>query len=360
MREGHYPDIKLAKRGIIMGRYTGEGDIKVGIIGTGGMGTRHAQNLYRYISGGRVAGVYDLQAERAQRAAELCGNPHVWDDPIRLIEDEGIDAVLIVSPDDTHTRLTLACLRAGKPVLCEKPLATNETDALAVMAAESALGRRWVSVGFMRRFDPQYGAVKAISKSGELGRRLLFKGIHRNKTAPYDTSAEMMLTNSAGHDFDSARWLMDEEIVEVSVRGLCSRSDLPAGTRDLLLVEIGLSHDNMGVVEVFANDDYGYEVSAEVVCQRGTAATEQGDRVLVRALGQRGFGVPGDWLARFQEAYVAELRAWIESIKSGEPFPGGNVWDGYVALRVSAASIQALHSGTSVRVELVPRPDLYR
>ena len=343
-----------------MDRHSGEGDINIGIIGTGGMGTRHAQNLSRYIRGARAAGLYDLDAARAQQAAQLCGNPPVWDDPLRLIEDDGIDAVLIVSPDDTHTRFTLACIKAGKPVLCEKPLAASGADALAVMSAEVALGRRLVSVGFMRRFDPYYIAAKAAAVSGALGRRLLFKGVHRNMTAPYDTSAEMVLTNSAGHDFDSARWLLDEEIEEVHVRGLCSRPDLPAGTRDLLLVEMGLTNGCMGVVEVFANGGYGYEVSAELVCQRGTATTGQGDQVLLRASEQRGYGVPGDWLARFQEAYVAELRAWVEALRSGQTFQGASAWDGYVALRVSAASIQALGSGTSVRVDLVPRPGLYQ
>jgi myo-inositol 2-dehydrogenase / D-chiro-inositol 1-dehydrogenase len=342
-----------------MDRHSGEGDIRVGIIGTGGMGTRHAQNLSRYISGACTAGLYDLDTSRAQQAAKLCGNPRVWDDPLRLIEDDGIDALLIVSPDDTHTGLTLACLKAGKPVLCEKPLATNDVDALTVMAAETALGRRLVSVGFMRRFDPQYAAVKAAAISGELGHRLLFKGVHRNTAAPYDTSGETILTNSAGHDFDSARWLLDEEIEEVHVRGLCSRPDLPPGTRDLLLVELALTNGCLGMVEVFANAGYGYEVSAELVCQRGTATTCQGDQVRVRATGQRGYAVPGDWLARFQEAYVAELRAWIESLRSGQTFQGASVWDGFVALRVSGASIHALATGAAVRVDLPPRPDLY-
>ena len=334
-------------------------DIRVGIIGTGGMGTRHAQNLYRYISGARAAGLYDIDAGRAQAAAQLCGGPRVWDDPLRLIGDDSIDALLIVSPDATHTELTLACLRAGKPVLCEKPLATDESGALAVVAAETALGRRLVSVGFMRRYDPQYIALKAAGVSGELGRRLLFKGVHRNATAPYDTSAEVMLTNSAGHDFDAARWLLDEEIETVHVRGLCSRPDLPAGTRDLLLVELGLSNGCLGTVELYANAGYAYEVYAELVCQRGTALTAQGDRVLLRAAGQRAYGMPGEWLERFQEAYVAELRAWVESLRSPQAAKIASAWDGYTALRVSAASIRALKSGGEVCIDLPARPELY-
>ena len=98
--------------------------IRVGVIGTGGMGTKHAINLHRFVGGARVSAVYDLDPTRAQQAAEQSGHPQVFSDPLKLIEDPQVDAVLIASPDDTHARMTLACLKAGKPVLCEKPLAT--------------------------------------------------------------------------------------------------------------------------------------------------------------------------------------------------------------------------------------------
>ena len=168
-----------------------------------------------------------------------------------------------------------------------------------------------------------------------------------------------MLTNSAGHDFDAARWLLDVEIETVHVRGLCSRPDLPAGTRDLLLVELGLSNGCLGTVELYANAGYAYEVYAELVCQRGTALTAQGDRVLLRAAGQRAYGMPGEWLERFQEAYVAELRAWVESLRSPQAAKIASAWDGYTALRVSAASIRALKSGGEVCIDLPARPELY-
>ena len=107
--------------------------LAVGLIGAGGMGTRHAVNLHRFVPGARVAAVYDLDADRAAHAAAQSGGGAVCDDPLLLIQDPAVDAVLIASPDDTHARLTLACLAAGKPVLCEKPLATGVADAAAVV-----------------------------------------------------------------------------------------------------------------------------------------------------------------------------------------------------------------------------------
>jgi myo-inositol 2-dehydrogenase/D-chiro-inositol 1-dehydrogenase len=334
--------------------------VSVGVIGTGGMGTRHVANLYTNIPGARVTAVYDLARERASQAAELCGSAAVIDDPMALIESDQVDAVLIASPDDTHADLTLACLKAGKPVLCEKPLATTVEAAVSVLEAEAALGRRLVSVGFMRRFDPQHTAVKMMASSGEIGRPLLFKGVHRNASVAFGISGATILTNSAGHDFDSARWLLGEEVQEVYVRGLRSRPELHPDTKDLLLVELFLTNQCMATAEVYVNDEYGYEVSAELICQRGTAVTTQPDLALVRAGARRGYTVPSDWLSRFQDAYVAELRDWVNSIQTGRPFRGANAWDGYVTMMVTSACIQSLNSGTAVPVKLVEKPGLYR
>jgi len=334
--------------------------ISVGVIGTGGMGTRHAVNLHRYIGGARVAGVYDLDAGRAAQAAGQCGEAAVFADPLQLINDERVDAVLIASPDGTHAELTLACLQAGKPVLCEKPLATTVEDAVKVLEAETALGRKLVSVGFMRRFDPQHAAVKNAALSGELGRPLLWKGVHRNASVAFGITSATILTNSAGHDIDSARWLLGEEVQEVYVRGLRSRPELHEATQDLLLIEMFMSNNCMATGEVYVNADYGYEVSAELVCQCGTAVTEQGDKALVRSKSHRGFYVASDWLAPFQDAYVAELVNWIDSLKGDKPFSGANTWDGYVTMMVTAACIQSVNSKAVVPVNLIEKPDLYK
>jgi myo-inositol 2-dehydrogenase/D-chiro-inositol 1-dehydrogenase len=334
--------------------------ISVGVIGTGGMGSRHAVNLHRFIGGAKVAGVYDLDKGRAAQTAAQCGNAVVFDDPMKLIVDDNVDAVLIASPDGTHADLTLACLKAGKPVLCEKPLATTVADAIKVLNAEVVLGHKLVSVGFMRRFDPLHVAVKNAATSGEIGRPLLWKGVHRNAQVAFGITGATILTNSAGHDFDSARWLTGEEVQEVYVRGLRSRPELHEVTRDLLLIEMFMSNNCMATAEVYVNAEYGYEVSAELVCQRGTAVTEQADKALVRAKSHRGYYVASDWLSPFQDAYVAELVDWIDSLQGGEPFHGATAWDGYVTMMVTAACIQSLDSSAVVPVKLIEKPALYK
>jgi myo-inositol 2-dehydrogenase / D-chiro-inositol 1-dehydrogenase len=334
--------------------------ISIGVIGTGGMGTRHAVNLHRFVGGARIAGVYDKDKGHATQAAEQCGNADVFEDPIELINHKSVDAVLIASPDGTHSEFTLACLKANKPVLCEKPLATRVEDAKSVLAAEVAIGRKLISVGFMRRFDPLHVAVKNACLSGDLGRPLLWKGLHRNASVAFGTSGDTILTNSAGHDYDSARFLLGEEVESVYVRGLRSRPELHPDTKDLLLIELFMTNNTMGMAEVYVNDEYGYEVSAEVVCQRGTAVTQQPDKAMIRAKGHRGFPVSSDWLSPFQDAYVAEEVDWVESLQNNRPFQGATAWDGYVIMMITAACIQSLHSGQVVPLSLSEKPALYK
>ncbi len=151
----------------------------IGVIGAGGMGGRHIENL-RSI-GGVVVTVFDLDRDRA---SEVAGpDSHVSDDPYHLIADPSIEGIVVASPDDTHAEFALACLRSGKRVLVEKPLAETTEDAELVMVAEAATGHRLVQVGFMREFDPEHEALRAEVASGAIGRPMLVRCTHANPGA---------------------------------------------------------------------------------------------------------------------------------------------------------------------------------
>src|SRR5579871_2805954 len=137
--------------------------VGVGVIGTGVMGSEHARLIRQETPGAHLAGVFDADAARAQAVA---ADAVVFPDPRSLIASGRIDAVIIASPDATHAELTLACLAAGKHVLCEKPLASSAQDALRVVQAEVALNRRLIQVGYMRRFDPGYQEMKRVKDGG--------------------------------------------------------------------------------------------------------------------------------------------------------------------------------------------------
>ena len=167
--------------------------VGVGVIGTGAMGSEHARLLRREIPVAHLAGVFDADAARAQAAA---ADATVFPDPQSLIKSDRVGAVIIASPDASHAELTLACLEAGKPVLCEKPLASSAADALRVVQAEAALKRRLIQVGYMRRFDPGYQEMKRIKDEGGVGATVLLHNVHRNVRVPEWFTGPMAVTNS--------------------------------------------------------------------------------------------------------------------------------------------------------------------
>ncbi len=334
-------------------------DIAIGVIGAGGMGSRHVLNLQHYVKGARVEAIYDLDQARARQVVEECGSANAFSDPLQLIQDAGVDAVVIASPDPTHAEFVHACLRQHKPVLCEKPLATTAADAQKIVEAEQALGRRFIAIGFMRRFDPQHVALRQVVAAGEIGRPILFKGVHRNQMIPPHLPGEVVVTNSAIHDIDSTRWLLGQEITEVLVRGVKTHASFSAETRDMLLIQMTLSGACLATAEVSVAVEYGYEVSVEIVGERGAAATMIPGLALVRSQGAQSVTVPRDHLTRFQDAYVSELTEWVHAIQSGQAFTGATAWDGYMSLLVSDACIQSLQSGIPVAVPTPQRPGLY-
>lgn len=333
--------------------------MNVGVIGAGGMGGRHAGNLHDKVVGAQVAGISDVDVARMERVARDCGSARTYRDAFQLIEDGRIEAVLIASPDETHVDFVLACLREGKPVLCEKPLASTAAEARRVVEAEVRLGRKLVSLGFMRRFDPEHLSLYEVVQSGAIGRPVMFKGVHRNARVRSGFPAEAVISQAAIHDIDSTRWLLAQEIVEVYVRGVQVNDSLDADVLDLISLHFTVSGDCLASAEVYLSAGYGYEVSAEVIGDKGAAGTRQPDRVVVREDGARSLPVPADWLVRFQESYVAQLENWVGSL-SGGSFTGADAWDGYVSLLVSDACLLSLGTGRPEPVTIPERPPLYR
>jgi myo-inositol 2-dehydrogenase/D-chiro-inositol 1-dehydrogenase len=128
----------------------------------------------------------------------------------------------------------LACIAAGKPCFCEKPLAETVEDCEAVLEAETKHGKRLVQLGFMRRFDAQYQAMKQTIHSGQIGARLIFQSGHRNPSVPGYYTANNALTDTAVHDIDIARYLLDDEPVAISVKAP-RRNSRGGGLADPLL-----------------------------------------------------------------------------------------------------------------------------
>jgi myo-inositol 2-dehydrogenase / D-chiro-inositol 1-dehydrogenase len=322
--------------------------IRIGVIGTGVMGTDHARLLSTVVSGAALTGVFDIDPTRA--AGAVPGTP-VFDDPHALIRDRSVDAVLVASSDPTHEEFVLACIAAGKPVLCEKPLAPTVEGCARILDAERDAGRRLVSVGFMRRYDPGYQAVKSTVDSGGLGLPLVLHCVHRNPTYPVGAPSSLLITGSAVHEIDIARWLLGEEIVAVTVH--TARAARAAGsTRDPQLIVLESASGVLVDIEVFVNARYGYDVRCELVCEEGTVSLDAPPETLVRKNFGAGRGLPPDWRPRFAQAYRRELQDFVDGLRADGVPRGASAWDGYVATAVARAGVAALESGTRQAVKL--------
>jgi myo-inositol 2-dehydrogenase/D-chiro-inositol 1-dehydrogenase len=333
--------------------------ISIGVIGVGGMGTRHAENAHRRTAGARVAGVHDLNAARAAEVAARCGGSIAFASPEALITSPAVDAVVIAAPDEAHAALARACVAAGKPVLCEKPLATNVADARAVVDAEVAGGQRLIAMGFMRRFDPPHAGLRELRDAGVLGRPVLFKGASRNGMIPAGLAPETIVTNSIVHDLDSARWLLGQEVREVYARAVRTHDALGVGALDLFLIHLTFNGDCLASIESAEAAEYGYEICAELIGDRGSAEAVQPDAALLRSNNQRMLRVPHDWLDRFRNAYTIEMQHWVDTLREGMAFSGASAWDGYMDALVADSVIQSLRSGQPVAVAQPEKPALY-
>jgi len=316
--------------------------LAVGVIGLGGIGGRHVENLQHSVSAARVVAVMDVDQDRlAATAARYGAKAH--QDAHQLISDPSVEAVLIASPDASHAELTLACLSAGKPVLCEKPLATTAADARSVVEAEVAAGRRLVQVGLMRHYDPEHVKVKESIVRGDIGRARFFRGWHRNPAVtPFPTTRQAMVS-SAVHDLYSARWMLDSEIAEISVLATPINPDRSVELA-LQIISLRMTSGALAVVEINMDSSYGYEVGIEVVGTEGIVTVGPHRTPRIRRDGQITQRVEPDWLERFARAYELEANAWARRALEGR-LDGPGAWDGYATVAAAEAGVRAISEG---------------
>jgi myo-inositol 2-dehydrogenase/D-chiro-inositol 1-dehydrogenase len=330
----------------------------VAVLGAGHMGADHLRRLDRVVSGARVAAVADPDTERTRDAVAGIEGVSVHTGVEAALDAPGVDAVLIASPGPAHEEALLAAFARGLPVLCEKPMTPDSAGALRVMEAEARLGRRLVQMGFMRRHDAEYRALKALLDSGRLGRPLMLHCAHRNVSSPPGFTSEMLINSSVSHEIDAARWLLGQELTAVTVLRPASSSGAPSGLLDPQFVLFETAGGALVDVEVFVNCGFGYQVRCEAVCERGSARIGEERAMTVTAGGGARAEVPQDYLVRFADAYDREVQSWVDVVRRGT-VTGPSAWDGYAAAAVAEAGIRSLETGARTPVDLAPRPDLY-
>ncbi len=331
--------------------------VRVAVIGVGMIGQDHIRRLSSVLSGAQVIGVCDVDAERATEVAAGVGATS-YPTGEEAIASTDVDAVLVASWGGSHEQYVTAAVAAGKPVFCEKPLAETQEACVRIMDAEVAHGSRLVQVGYMRRYDPAYRAMKEVVDSGQIGAPLIMHCSHRNPSVPGYYKKESAIVDTAVHEIDLVRWLFSEEIV--AVRVLTPRKSKNGGDlQDPMIIIFEMASGAIVDVEVSVNIRYGYDIRGEIVGEEGTVSLADSGPVTVRRGGFYSGMVPADWRERFIRAYDIEIQEWIDGVAAGAPASGPSSWDGYAAQVVAEAGLSALASGERAEVTLADQPALY-
>jgi myo-inositol 2-dehydrogenase/D-chiro-inositol 1-dehydrogenase len=333
--------------------------INVGVIGVGMIGQDHIRRLTQVLSGARVAAVTDVDLDRAKSVATgVPGGARVHETGQDVIGDDGVDAVVVASWGPTHEEYVLAGIEAGKQVFCEKPLATTREACERIVEAEVAAGRRLVMVGFMRRYDAGYRAMKEAVGSGAIGAPLIFHSAHRNPDVPPQVTTEGVLVDTCVHDIDIARFLLDAEVAGVRVLSPKRSGRAAEHLQDPLMVVLDMSNGALVSVEAAVTIAYGYDIRGEVVGESGTVELAESNTVLVKRAGGFTGRVPEDWRERFIRAYDTEFQEWLDAVAAGHS-TGPSSWDGYAATVVTDAATEAYRSGERAEVSMGAKPALY-
>lgn len=271
--------------------------LRIGLVGTGGIGRTHIERINNTLQGGKVVACADPAGAFGLSVAEKYGIKG-FENPIDMINSPEIDAVMCTTSDPYHEEYVLASIAAGKYVFCEKPLAPKADACKRIVEAERKAGKKLVQVGFMRRYDEGYKQLKAAVDSGKYGEALLL------------------------------RWLLGEDYATAEVRYGKSTNNGPKDLHDpqimILTTKSGVRID----VESFVNNKNDYDIKCEIVCDGAVLNKPKPNYISVNANATTGQAMYTDCFQRFVDAYNAEIQTWINASKAGY-VDGPTAWDGY-------------------------------
>ncbi len=330
--------------------------IRVGIIGAGRIGRVHARTVSNSPTAIPIA-ITDINRAAAEEVARLHGIGHVAEDSDHIFSSPDIDAVLICSATDTHARLITQAAEAGKHIFCEKPI---DYDLARIDSALEAVKRAGVKlqVGFNRRFDANFSRVRKAIKTGEIGKPRLLHIVSRDPAPPpisYIKVSGGMFFDMTIHDFDMARFLMDEEVEEIyAAAGVMVDPEIgKAGDVDTAVITLKFKSGVIGTIDNSREAVYGYDQRVEVLGSKGSITT--GNCFPNQAVISTGTEVRRDlplnfFMERYADSFTTELQSFITAVVEDRP-PVVTGADGRAPVLMAMAALQSSKEGRPVNLE---------
>jgi myo-inositol 2-dehydrogenase/D-chiro-inositol 1-dehydrogenase len=335
--------------------------ISIGVVGAGRMGSTHARLIASSVPEAHLTGIADVNLDAARRLAAQLGDPPVFASIDDLLDAPGLDAVLIATSSNRHLEAIRAAAAAGKDILCEKPIALTLADTDTAIDAAAAAGVR-LQVGFMRRWDADYARARARLASGSLGRPVLFKSLQFDAEPPPPAFADPtvsggIIVDMGIHEFDLARWLMEDEVAEVHAYGssVAHPALAEVGDVDSAVVNLRFVAGATGTIELARNTTYGEDVRTEVLATAGSIwvghlPLTHGSWSAGTAHGSVSTDSADPAVPRFEAAYAAQTRGFVRAMVEDRPVdvPASA---GRAALAIALAADRSRREGRPVAVD---------
>ena len=327
--------------------------LKVGLLGAGRIGQVHAAVVAAH-EGSKLAAISDVYAPAAEElAAKYHAQVRSSDE---IIADDAINAVLIATSTDTHSDLIEEATQAGKAVMCEKPVDLSLERARACLEAVSETGRP-VMIGFNRRFDPSFAAIRDSLAAGQIGKAELLSVTSFDPAPPpveYIKVSGGLFRDMMIHDFDMTNFIMGETPVSISASGACLVDPEigRAGDIDTAVVTLSYADGKLAVIKNSRRAAYGYDQRLELLGADGLLqAQNMLENTVVKSTSQGVISAKPTYffIERYMPAYKAEWAAFVAAVQEGDDMPV-SLQDGVQALAMAEAAQRSFVSSRPVRL----------
>lgn len=331
--------------------------INLGIIGAGRIGKVHALSITNFINNAKIVAMSDviITPEITEFATKI-GVNNLYDDYHKIINDPNIDAVLICSSTNTHAPISIEAAAAGKHIFCEKPIDADVTTIKKVLQAVDEAGVQF-QVGFNRRFDHNFRAIKDHVDNGDVGAVQLIKISSRDPAPPpveYVKVSGGMFFDMTIHDFDMVRYLSNSEVESVyaSANVLVDPAIGEAGDIDTAIITLNLKNGAIAVIDNSRQAVYGYDQRAEVFGSKGAVKISNdtnSSAVLSNADGVISEKPKYFFLERYMQSFADEMKEFISALENKTKVPVSGI-DGLKPVLIALAAKKSLELKRAVSI----------